>query len=121
MCKTCKRQLLFTLLQLIVFVCTTAIENILSTTAFVNFCMPYCNFQHFYETTTFVWIIATITINITLVQILTFKCTITIDYFCMNYCNQQLLFVLLQLRTIARCRSVLTTLVTLIATLHINS
>ena len=90
-CTTCKRQLLFALLQQITFVCTTAIENILSTTPIVNFCMPYCNCQHFYGTTTFVWTIATITINITLLQLLTFKftmaidkvlCTIAIDYFC---------------------------------------
>ena len=103
-CTTCKRQLLFALLQLITFVCTTAIENILSTTPIVNFCMPYCNCQHFYGTTTFVWTIATITINITLLQLLTFKCTmvidnflctIAIDYFCMHYCNWQLLFGLL--------------------------
>jgi len=64
-CKTCKRQLLFALLQLIIFVCTIAIENILSTTIIVNFCMPYCNSQHFYGTTSFVWTNATITINIT--------------------------------------------------------
>ena len=83
-------------LQKITFVCTTAIDNILSTTPIVNFCMPYCNCQHFYGTTTFVWTIATITINITLLQLLTFKCpmvidnflwTIAIDYFCLDYCN----------------------------------
>ena len=72
-CTTCKRQLLFALLQLITFVCTTAIDNILSTTPIVNFCMPYCNCQNFYGTTTFVWTIATITINITLLQLLTFN------------------------------------------------
>ena len=43
LCTTCKRQLLFALLQLITFVCTTAIDNILNTTPVVNFCMPYCN------------------------------------------------------------------------------
>ena len=42
-CTTCKKQLLFALLQLITFVCTTAIENISTTTPIVNFCMPYCN------------------------------------------------------------------------------
>ena len=36
-CTTCKRQL-FALLQLITFVCITATENILCTTAIVNFC-----------------------------------------------------------------------------------
>ena len=67
-CTTCKIQLLFALLQLITFVCTTAIENIFSTTPIVKFCMHYCNCQHFYETTTFVWTITTITINITLLH-----------------------------------------------------
>ena len=95
-CTTYEKQLLFALLQLITFVCTTAIDNILSTTPIVNFCMPYCNCQNFYGTTTFVWTIATITINITLLQLLTFKCpmvidnflwTIAIDYFCLDYCN----------------------------------
>ena len=38
-CPTCKRQLLFALLQWITFVCTSAIENILCTTIIVNFCM----------------------------------------------------------------------------------
>ena len=65
-CKNCKRQLLFAILQLITFVCTTAIENILGTTPIVNFCMPYCHSQHFYAITTCVWTIATIKINITL-------------------------------------------------------
>merc|ERR1711893_445224 len=60
--------------------------------------MPYCNCQNFYGTTTFVWTIATITINITLLQLLTFKCpmvidnflwTIAIDYFCLDYCMLQ--------------------------------
>ena len=69
MCTTCRRQLLFALLQLITFVSTAAIENILNTTPIVNFSMYYCNCQHFYGTTTFVWtIIATITINKTLLQ-----------------------------------------------------
>ena len=87
--------------------------------------MPYCNCQHFYGTTIFVvWTIATITINITLLQILTLKCTmvidnflctVTIDYFCMHYCTRQLFFGLLQLRTVACCRPALTKLVTLIA------
>ena len=72
-CTTCKRQLLFELKQLITFVCTTAIDNILSTTPIVNFCLPYCNFQRLYGTTTFVWTIATITINITLLQLVTFN------------------------------------------------
>ena len=36
-CTTCKRQLLFALLQLITFVCTTAIENILNKTPIVSF------------------------------------------------------------------------------------
>ena len=40
-CTTCKRQLLLALLQLIVFVCTTAIDNFLCTTTIVNFCMHY--------------------------------------------------------------------------------
>ena len=123
-------QLLSALLKLITFVCTTAIDNILRTTPIVNFCIPYCNCQHFYGTTTFVRTIATIRINITLLQLPTFKCTMVIDnflcniaigYFCMHYCNWQLLFRLLQLRTIACCRPVLTTSVTLIATTHINS
>ena len=48
-CTTCKRQLLFALLQQITFVCPNAIENILSTTPIVNFCMHYCNCQHFME------------------------------------------------------------------------
>ncbi|MDE5105824.1 MAG: hypothetical protein O4808_01685, partial [Trichodesmium sp. St17_bin3_1_1] len=34
----CKRQLLFALLQLLTFVCPSAIENILFTTLIVNFC-----------------------------------------------------------------------------------
>ena len=111
------------------FVCTTAIDNILSTTPIVNFCMPYCNCQSFYGTTTFVWTIATNTINITLLQLLTFKCTmvidnflctIAIDYFCMHYCNCQLLYDVLQMMAIARCRTTLRTSVTLIATAHIN-
>ena len=71
-CTTGKRQLLFALLQLITFVCTTAIENILSTTPMVNFCMPYCNWQSFYGTTTIVLTIAPITIKIILWQLLTF-------------------------------------------------
>ena len=41
-CTTCNRQLLLALLQLITFVCTTAIDNFLCTTAIVNFCMHYC-------------------------------------------------------------------------------
>ena len=40
-CTTCKRPFSFALLQLITFVCTTAIENISSTTPIVNFCMYY--------------------------------------------------------------------------------
>ena len=43
LCTTCKRQHLFALMQLITFVCTTAIENILSTTPIVDFCMDYGN------------------------------------------------------------------------------
>ena len=129
-CTTCKRQLLFALLQLVTFVCTTAIDNILSTTPIVNFCMPYYNCQRFYGTTTFVWTIVTITINITLLQLSTSKCTIVIDnflssfaidYFCMNYCSWQLLFGILQLRTFACCRPALKTSATLIATMHIYS
>ena len=46
-CTTCKRPLLFALFQLITFVCTTAIENISSTSTIVNFCMHYCNYQGF--------------------------------------------------------------------------
>jgi len=38
-CTICKRQLLFALLRLITFVCTSAIEHILCTTVIVNFCM----------------------------------------------------------------------------------
>ena len=38
-CTTYKKQLLFTQLQLITFVCTSAIENILCTTVIVNFYM----------------------------------------------------------------------------------
>ena len=38
-CTTCKRQLLFALLQLITIVCPSAIENILCTTVIVNFRM----------------------------------------------------------------------------------
>ena len=60
---TWKRQPLFALLQVITFVCTTAIENILSTTPIVNFCMPYYNCQHFYKTTTFVRTIAAFTLT----------------------------------------------------------
>ena len=95
-CTTCKRQLLFALSQLITFVCTTAIENISSTNPIVLFCMYSCNCLHFQGTTTFVCNIATITINIKSLQLLTFKCTmvidtclctIAIDYFCINYCN----------------------------------
>ena len=125
-------------LQEITFVCTIATDNFclhhynwkhFKTTPIINFCMPYCNSLRFYWATTFVRTIATITINITLLQLLTFKCTmvidnflynITIGYFCMHYCNWQLLFGLLQLRTIACCRPALTTSVTLIATTHIN-
>ena len=44
-CTTCKRQLLFALLQLITFVCTSANDNILCTTAIANFCRHHCNFQ----------------------------------------------------------------------------
>ena len=62
-CTTYERQLLFALLQLITFVCTTAIDNILSTTPIVNFCMPYCNRQRFYRKITFVWATAAITIH----------------------------------------------------------
>ena len=36
-------------LQETTFVCTTAIESTLRTTPTVNFCMPYCNCQHFWE------------------------------------------------------------------------
>ena len=83
-----------------------------------------------YHKTHFALIIGLITISNTLLQLLTFKCTtviynflctIAIDYFCMHYCNWQLLFGLVQLRTIACCRPVLTTSVTLIATMHISS
>ena len=38
-CTTCKRQLLFALLQLITFACPSAIENILCNNVIVNFCM----------------------------------------------------------------------------------
>ena len=38
-CTICKRQLLFVPLQLITFVCTSAIENILRATVIVNFFM----------------------------------------------------------------------------------
>ena len=38
-CTTYKKQLLYTLLQLITFVCTSAIDNILCSTVMVNFCM----------------------------------------------------------------------------------
>ena len=71
--------------------------------------MQYCNWQSFYGTTTIVWTIAPITIKITLLQLLTFNCTmpidnflctIAIDYFFMHYCNWQLLYGLLQLRTL---------------------
>ena len=62
-CTTCKRELLFALLKLINFVCTTAIENILSNTPIVYFCMPCCNCKRFYRKKTFVWITATITLH----------------------------------------------------------
>ena len=48
-----------TLLQLLTFKCTMVIDNILKTIPIVNFCMPYCNCQLFYGTTTFVRTIAT--------------------------------------------------------------
>ena len=38
-CTTSKEQLLFALLQLISFVCTFAIENVIYSTVTVNFCM----------------------------------------------------------------------------------
>ena len=38
-CTTCKRQLLFVLLEQITNACTSAIENIFCTTVIVNFCM----------------------------------------------------------------------------------
>ena len=105
MCTTCKRQLLFALLQLITFVCTTAIDNILSTTPIVNFYMPYCNCQYFYGTTNFAWTIATITINIIYLELLTFKCTMIIDkYYAISqltnfvYCAYRL-YLLLWLQT----------------------
>ena len=41
--------LLYALMQLIYFVCTTAIDNFLCTAAIVNFCLHYCNCQHLYE------------------------------------------------------------------------
>ena len=63
LCTTCKRQLLFALLQLITFVCTIAIESILSTTPIVNFCMPYCNCQSFIDKITFLWATAINTIH----------------------------------------------------------
>jgi len=89
---------LFALLQLIGFVCNCSIENILSNTPIVVFCIHDCNCQHFYRTTTFVWTIDTITINIILLQLLTFictmvifnfLCTIKIDNFCLDYCMLQ--------------------------------
>ena len=90
-CTTYKRQLLFALLQLIAFVCTTVIENILSPTPIFTFWMSCWNCQRFYGIITFAWTIATIKINITLLQLVTLKgtttidkvlCTIAIDYLC---------------------------------------
>ena len=101
-CTTCKRQLLFALLQLITFVCTNTIENILTTTRIINFCMPCCNSLQFYWTRTFVRTIAIITNNITLLQLLTFKCTIVVDNFFMQYYNWLFLYALLQLTTFVR-------------------
>ena len=110
-------------LQETTFVCTIATYN---------FCLHYCNWKHFkhlltfvcliaianvfYGTTTFVWTIASITINITLSQLLTFKCSMVKWKLFMHYCNWLLLFGLLQLRTIACCRSALTASVALITT-----
>ena len=42
-------QLLFVLLQLVTFICTCTIDTFLYTTAIVNFCMYYCNYQHLFE------------------------------------------------------------------------
>ena len=111
MCTTCKR-LFFPLLQLITFVCTTAIENILSTTPIVNFWKDYCNHCKKHH-------IITVISKCTMVFD-NFLSTIAIGYFCMHYCNWQLLFGLLQLRTNSCCRLALTTSVTLIATTHID-
>ena len=92
-CTTYERQLLFALLQLITFVCTTAIDNILSTTPIVNFCMPYCNCQHFYRKKLLYGLLQPLQ-YITLLLLLTFECTmvidiflctIAIDYFCMHF------------------------------------
>ena len=83
---------------------------------------------HYHETH-FALIIGLITISNTLLQLLTFKCTtviynflctIAIDYFCMHYCNWQLLYDLLQMTTIACCRTILRISFTLIATTHIT-
>ena len=83
------------------FVCTSAIENILSNTPIVYFCMPYYNCQRFYRKKLLYGLLQPLQ-YITLLQLLTFKCTmvidnflcaIAIDYFCMHYdyCNWQLL------------------------------
>ena len=50
-CTSCKRQILTALLQLITFVCTTAIENCFmhDCNCIVNFCLLYCNCQRFYR------------------------------------------------------------------------
>ena len=58
-CTTCNRHLLFALLQLETF-------------KHYSICLPYCNCQHCHGTTTLVWIIATIAINITSLQLLSF-------------------------------------------------
>ena len=109
LCTTCKRQLLFALLQLITFVCTTAIENISTTTPMVNF---LCNIaigkvfmeqqllyellhplqlkSHYYSywLSTAQWQLTTF---YALLQLTTFLCTIAIDNFCLEYCNWGLL------------------------------
>ena len=87
--------------------------------------------------TTFVFTIALITINellqfvplnalwgltifYVLLQLTTFACTITIDNFCMHYYYRQLLYGLLQQRTITYFRTTLTSSVTLITTTYKN-
>ena len=107
-------------------VCTTAIENILSTTPIVGFCMPYCNCQHFYRKITFVWTTATITIH-HIITVIDFWMHNGNWHLFMHYCNWLLLYALLKLTTFvwtvatACCRPALTTSVTLIATMHISS
>ena len=108
----CNSQFLYALLILLALIWTITFVNFLGIILNVNFYIYFCTHYNQQIITIFAFKCTMVIDN--------FLCAIAIDNFCMHYYYWQLLYGLLQQRTITYCRTTLISSVTLITTTYIN-